>query len=544
MAEKEQPPETGDEQFEEAAQDDGIPPTRNDAAQDTEESQLSRKLPFSRDIWRLVGAALGTLATIVTLLSFAFDLPQRLGLARREFRPASDGEVLVIVTDFVGSEGAAASSRIVRALDERVQESNLENVRIEALSGEVPRRSDEAIEIGQRYNATLVIWGIYDGVGIEPFYEVVGNEVSIETRVSLGATTADLPTFSAYVVEGMPNQFEYLMLFSLGQLAYFSQDYGQAVSLFDEAVAIIDAPAQGGQSLGFDTLYFYRGFSNRQLGNTEAAIDDYDIVINLNPEFARAYKNRGVAYYYLGDYEAAIADYEQAIELDPIDGGTYYNRGLAYFAAGSLPLALADYDHVIALDGDSIPAYINRGLVYMELGQFDAALTDFDQVIALDPPDNLLAITYNNVAYTYVLMGENYDAALEYADQAIELDPGFEEAYHTRGSLYVAMGNFELAIADFDAALAIDFVLPHAYRDRGWAYSQQGNVEAALADLDQAIALNPEDALSYYYRGTVHYNLGNTADALSDYGWFLAYHETEDERADTARARIEELESP
>jgi tetratricopeptide (TPR) repeat protein len=538
MAEKRQPTVANSEEPVEA--DESVTPDRRGSSQ----ARPARKPMLSGSAWGRIGAALGALATIMTLVSIALDLPQQLGLARRPFSPASEGEVLVIVTDFVGSEGAAASSRIVRALDRRVQESGLENVRIEALPGEAPRRAEEAMAIGQQYNATLVIWGVYDGIVVEPFYEVVENQASIETRVSLGATAAGLPTFSAYVVEGLPHQFEYLMLFSLGQLAYFSQDYEQAISLFDEAVAAIGDPGEGGQSLGLDTLYFYRGFSNRRLGHNEAAIQDYGAVIALNPEFVRAYKNRGTAYYYLGDYEAAIADYGRAIELDPTDSGTYYNRGLAYFASGDPSLALADYNHVITHDSDFIPAYINRGLIYMESGQYDDALSDFDRAIALNPPDDLLAITYNNMAYTFVLMDENYDEALGYANQAVALAPEFEEAYHTRGAVYMGMGDVERAIADFDAALAIDSSLPHAYRDRGWAYAQQENMEAALADLDWAIALSPGDALSYYYRGTVHDSLGHTANALSDYALFLDGYGVEDERADTARARIEALETP
>jgi Flp pilus assembly protein TadD len=53
-------------------------------------------------------------------------------------------------------------------------------------------------------------------------------------------------------------------------------------------------------------------------------------------------------------------------------------------------------------------------------------------------------------------MGENYDEALEYANRAVELEPEYEEAYHTRGVLYVEMGHFELEpVMDFHKQKAI-----------------------------------------------------------------------------------------
>ena len=55
----------------------------------------------------------------------------------------------------------------------------------------------------------------------------------------------------------------------------------------------------------------------------EAAIEDYDEAIRLEPDYATTYHNRGLAKDALGQYEAAIADYDEAIRLNP-DYATVY----------------------------------------------------------------------------------------------------------------------------------------------------------------------------------------------------------------------------
>ena len=64
-------------------------------------------------------------------------------------------------------------------------------------------------------------------------------------------------------------------------------------------------------------LYYNRGMTYANIGDNDRAISDYDVVIQLNPNDARAYNNRGYSYYTKGDYDKAIVDYETALRIDP-----------------------------------------------------------------------------------------------------------------------------------------------------------------------------------------------------------------------------------
>jgi Tfp pilus assembly protein PilF len=403
-------------------------------------------------IWGLVGI-LGTVAGLATFL--LLDIPELLQERRSStIEPAAEDEVLVIVTSFGGDETLDTDNRIYRALEERAESNALEGVRIERLAGETPILPEEANAIGERYDATLVIWGSADRLGIEPRYQIVRNQTLIHRQARLGVTTADAPTFSVYVVEGVPAEFEYLMLSSLGQIAYFSGDYAQAQALFSEALALPLDAGRAGQ-LDLATVYFFRGYATERLGDSTAAHSDYDHAIELNPSLSAAYYNRGLLSFHAGDYDTALADYDAALVISPTNSRYLNNRGLLHYFAGRMEQALADYDAALAADPDYALAYNNRGYLYYEEGDLDQALTD--------------------------------------TSKAIELDPDLADAYDSRGAVYHALGDDARARTDYDEALALDPSLTMTYYNRARALEALGEADAALADYQHFLELYGRD---------------------------------------------------
>ncbi len=461
----------------------------------------------ARDVLGWVWAVIGIVATLGGALTFIlFDVPELIQSRRggsQHIAPAAEGEVLVLVADFTGDETIEADTRIYRALRERVASSHLENVRVERLEGVAPLLAEDASAAGEPYGATLVIWGTADRLGIEPRYQIIRHQDLIRQQADLGITTADeTPSFSAYVVEDVPGEFEYLMLFSLGQIAYFTGDYAEARRLFDDALSI-DVEPDRASALGMATVYLYRGYAADIEGDHEAAQGDYTQAIAIDPTLSAAYYNRGLLRYRAGAYQDALADYSQAITLNPGVASYYNNRATVYYALGDYEAALQDADQAILLDASLANAYTNRGLIRLTTGNTNGALDDFDRAIELAPDS---APAYNNRGYLHYLEGR-LDEALADTSRAIELDPAYAPAYDSRGSANHAMGN----------------------------------LDAALADFSQALELSPRMAVAYYNRARLHEDMGQPAAARADYEQFLALHGVEDDRAAEARARIEAL---
>jgi general secretion pathway protein A len=78
-------------------------------------------------------------------------------------------------------------------------------------------------------------------------------------------------------------------------------------------------------------------------GETERALELYDLVLSLRGDDAEAYFNRGLAYRKAGDADKALADYNAAIEQDPSLAKAYYERGNLEAQEGRYTVALADY---------------------------------------------------------------------------------------------------------------------------------------------------------------------------------------------------------
>ena len=79
-------------------------------------------------------------------------------------------------------------------------------------------------------------------------------------------------------------------------------------------------------------------------------IENYSIVIRLDPSDFAAYNLRGHAYYDLGQYEMAIIDHNQAINLKQDYDYAYYYRALCYIKKGKMEQAILDIQRAIAID--------------------------------------------------------------------------------------------------------------------------------------------------------------------------------------------------
>jgi tetratricopeptide (TPR) repeat protein len=482
-----------------------------------------------------VFALIGALADLSGANSQIREWGQSFGIGL-PFPKAKEDEILIIVTNFSGSSDLDAEIRIYRELTERALSDGLTKVRIERLSNQTPLTEQEASNVGLNYGATMVIWGTVDTVGMEPRYTIVRHEEYIPTQPDLGTTlAADFPTFSAYVVEGAPKEYEYLMLVSVGQISYFSRDFQQALSLFSDAINI-DLAFES-KKFDLETVYYYRGYTYRVLEMMPEALADFTQAININNSDDGFFTARGNIHKEMKNYDAALADHSRAIELKPAEAEYYVNRGNTYDEKGDFEQALQDYNHAINLDPNLALAFMNRGVFYLGQGNEDAAIADFDHAIRLDPQSGFTY--FNRGMYYYNL--KDLDKAIQDFTNAIENDLDFATAYYYRADSYHGKKNYRAALKDYNTAIELDPEFITAYNNRGNIYHALNDLEAALADFNLAIELDPAYSLAYYNRGAVYDDLGNKAAAIADFRKALELGNLDERAMETAKWRIEEL---
>lgn len=134
------------------------------------------------------------------------------------------------------------------------------------------------------------------------------------------------------------------------------------------------------------------------------------------------------------------------------------------------------------------------------------------------PLEQALELTKHGVS---AIEKGNIDAAINYYDNALEVDPLLGIAYINRGYAYFRKGNLTQAIEDATKAVEIDPKSIDAYGVRGDSHFQNGSFDQAIADYSKAIELNPQLAGAYQKRAQVYHAKGQLSHAVADYRSFL-----------------------
>lgn len=259
--------------------------------------------------------------------------------------------------------------------------------------------------------------------------------------------------------------------------------------------------------------FFFRGIAKYNLGDLRGAKKDFDRTIRINPVFTSGYHYRGITESRFGNYETALEDLKKAISLRPGNEGLYFSRGVTLFLAQQFSPAIEDFDWYIRKSPKDPSAYLNRGACHLYLGDTLKAISDYDRAIRLDRFD---PEGYVRRGCLYASQDE-YDKALEDLDMAIRLDSTNTFAYFNRALLHHEQKRYKEAMYDLDCVLREEPGNSLTLYNRGLINLSLGEYHAALKDFDHVIRINPNNVLAYFNRAAVMVELGLYKDALKDY---------------------------
>ena len=259
--------------------------------------------------------------------------------------------------------------------------------------------------------------------------------------------------------------------------------------------------------------FFFRGIAKYNLGDLRGAKRDFDRSVRLNPVFTSGYHYRGITESRFGNYDAALADLQTAIDLRPGSEGLYFSRGVTYFLSQQFEKAVKDFDRYIRKAPKDPSAYLNRGASYLFLGDTLKAVNDYNKAIKLDRFD---PEGYVRRGRLYASQ-KNYDLAIADMDKAIELDTTNTFAYFNRAIMYYEQEKYHEAMADLNRVLKDEPGNALTLYNRGLISAQLGAYEDALSDMDRVLNINPENVLAYFNRASIFIEMGMYQDALEDY---------------------------
>jgi serine/threonine-protein kinase len=316
--------------------------------------------------------------------------------------------------------------------------------------------------------------------------------------------------------------------FNRGNSKIFLKDYAGAIVYFDKGIEI---------NPKFAKAYYQRGIAKNFFHDNEGSVADFSKVVEINPDDTQICPQRGQSMVYtFKDTTEAIADFDKAIEINPKFAKAYFCRGLAknYFQnhAGVI------IDYARTKESDSLqnkPAEKKGGVIRHKLKDYQGVIADFDKAIEIDPkfaeayysrglaknylknqseirydskqntaiiPDSEASTNLNT--YTSIGHKKNCLGAIADFDKAIEIDPGFAEAYYCRGIARNYLQSHTRALQDAKSVIEKEDRRKESQNHLESAINYHlKNYTGAIADFDMAIKINPNHAKAYYSRGLI-----------------------------------------
>lgn len=123
------------------------------------------------------------------------------------------------------------------------------------------------------------------------------------------------------------------------------------------------------------------------------AVEAFSELVALSPDMTGAYGNRGLAYLNLGLDDAAKNDFETVLQLDPDDAMGYSMLAEISRFSGTPEETLSHVNEALDVNPDEPQAHFIRGWLFARAGQFEMAAEDLRRFAELaeerDNPDIL-----------------------------------------------------------------------------------------------------------------------------------------------------------
>lgn len=243
-------------------------------------------------LWQSLPAWVRGLVTLLTILAGAAtfvleDIPSildRYTVPQNRFPDAVTNEQLIILSTPNGSDRDMANILFTAIDDTLIEQELTETIRIERyLSSEPFVEEVDALPIGERKDAALVIWGN----ATNEFYGARYAVLPSTDPPASGDFIIQLPEFRPVVnIENFDHR-DYLIYTTLGMLAYLNQDYEQAVLYLDTGIDLATSTERTIETdLSLEAALAYRATAHLALGNSEQAQAD------INQAFSEATDRR------------------------------------------------------------------------------------------------------------------------------------------------------------------------------------------------------------------------------------------------------------
>ncbi len=167
----------------------------------------------------------------------------------------------------------------------------------------------------------------------------------------------------------------------LGALYLYQGEHQRGIALLEQGLA-----TQPNEPQVQSELHYHLGIGYSQTQQPKRAALHYQAATEHPvPEILKlaTYNNWGNLLKDQGDLQAAKQQYQRSLAIDPSFVAGHYNLGITLKGLGDFKGAIAAYQTALQLQPDYAEAYQNLGVVLLKVGQVAESLIAFRQAIAL-----------------------------------------------------------------------------------------------------------------------------------------------------------------
>lgn len=230
----------------------------------------------------------------------------------------------------------------------------------------------------------------------------------------------------------------------------------------------------------------HRGAAQLRLGQTTAALRDFEAAMGADAENVAAVLGRADILIQSGQLDAAAPLVARAIASGQSPARAHFLDGRIAAELGDGAAAMAAYNAAISADPRHVGALIARGRIHAQQSDHDAALADYTAALAIAPHE---AGAHAGSCWAHLAKGEDGPARLA-AEAAILADARSFDARLCHGLALLRVQEWDGARAAYDAALELQPGNPTALFGRGVARRRAGDGDGRR-DMNQARDFSP-----------------------------------------------------
>jgi len=290
-----------------------------------------------------------------------------------------------------------------------------------------------------------------------------------------------------------------------GQFYSNQGEFDSAINCFSRAIELNPANYE---------LFKLRGDCYNKDSDTIKALSDYETSISLKSSYTDTYIARAHYYHYtLKNYEKAIEDYNMILKINPEYDYVYTEKANCKLGLNDKEGAIKELSNSILWKNDVPSLHKLRAEIYISLKMYEEAIDDYTLALLLSPFE---VDCYLSRAILYSKIDDPVNAISDY-QQYIKYEADEPTAYNNLAYAYMSIEEFDLAEFNFNQALKYNKYHFDSYIGLSILSFRQGKTKASISNMTKAIDI--KDQLLFGMPGIAE---------LENSGWFWDKNEKKD----------------